>query len=717
MDTATSRHYRACNLCEAMCGIEVQLAGRDVVSIRGDEQDAFSGGYICPKALALKDIYEDPDRLRQPVRRAGDEWVTIGWDEALDEVAQRLHDIQTTFGKHAVGIYLGNPNVHNFGTLIFGPPFLRTLGSPNRFSATSCDQLPLMVASYFMFGHQLLFPVPDIDRTDFMLMLGANPLASNGSIMAAPGVRKRLKALRKRGGKLVVVDPRRSETAQVADEHVFIRPGADAYFLLAVLHELFKDGATPGRLEQHIVNADRVEAIAAAFSPERVESLTGVTADTVRRLASELRRAPTAVVYGRMGASTQEFGTLCMWLINAINAVTGNLDEPGGSMFSSPAVDVLNTAGGFGAGRGSFGRWRSRVRGLPEFGGELPSATMAEEMLTEGDGQIRAMITLAGNPVLSTPNGAQLDRAYDALDFSVSIDFYVNETSRHADIILPPVSPIERSHFDLALNLTAVRNVAKYSSIPFDTPHDQYDDWEILAELTSRLIALRDGRLGKRYLKSRAARRAGPERILDLGLRFGPHGKRLNPLGQGLSLKTLKASPHGVDLGPLRPVFPERIFTKQGTIDLAPDLFLKDTERLRARMESPSQGDLLLIGRRHLRSNNSWMHNTHRLMKGRDRCTLMMHPEDAARVGVSAGDIARIRSRVGEVEAPVEVTDDLMRGVVSLPHGFGHGRQGVRLGVATERPGVSINDLTDEHYLDVSGNAAFSGVEVTVTAV
>ncbi|MEO1574483.1 MAG: molybdopterin-dependent oxidoreductase, partial [Pseudomonadota bacterium] len=383
--TTPTTHYRACNLCEAMCGIEVQLSGREVVSIRGDENDAFSRGYICPKALALKDIYEDPDRLTQPVRRVGDQWEKISWDEALDETAQRLHAIQSEHGRNAVGVYLGNPNSHNFGTLVFGPPFLRTLGSPNRFSATSCDQLPLMMASYFMFGHQLLFPVPDIDRTDYMLMLGANPLASNGSIMAAPGIRKRIKALQARGGKLVVVDPRRSETAGVADEHVFIRPGADAYFLLALLHELLRDGPDLGRLTSHVVNVEHVEAAVRDFPPERVADLTGVPANTVRRIANDIRNAPTAVAYGRMGTSTQEFGSLCMWLINVINGVTGNLDEPGGAMFSSPAVDVLNAAGGFGAGRGSFGRWRSRVRELPEFGGELPSATMAEEIMTEGD--------------------------------------------------------------------------------------------------------------------------------------------------------------------------------------------------------------------------------------------------------------------------------------------------------------------------------------------
>ena len=701
-----------------MCGVEVELEGKEVLSVRGDKNDVFSHGHVCPKATALKDLYDDPDRLKQPVRRVGDRWEPISWDEAFTEVVERIHQIQEEHGRNSVGVYLGNPNAHNFGTMVFGPPFLRTLGSKNRFSATSCDQLPLMMASYFMFGHQLLFPVPDIGRTDFMMILGANPLASNGSIMAGPGIKKRLEAISQRGGKVVVVDPRRSETARIADEHVFIQPGTDALFLLGMLHEICAGGVDLGRLAPSVKNLDEVLEIAKRYPPESTEAATGVPAETVRRLVRELRAAPKAALYGRMGTSTQEFGSLCMWLINVVNAVTGNLDEPGGSMFSTPAIDVLGAAGGFGAGRGSFGRWRSRVRDLPEFGGELPSATIAEEILTEGEGQIRAMITLAGNPVLSTPNGGQLDRAYGSLDFAVSIDFFINETSRHSDIILPPVSPIERSHYDLALYLTAVRNVTKYSAPPFELEDDQYDDWQILSELSCRLAARRHGKLSKQYLSAVAAQKAGPERVLDLGLRLGPYGKRFNPLGTGLSLKTLRKNPAGIDLGPLQSSFPERIPEQHGrAIDLAPELFVEDLDRLNARYSGAAEdGKLLLIGRRHLRSNNSWMHNAARLMKGKERCTLMIHPDDAERIGVKSGDVVTITSRVGEVRAPAEVTSDMMVGVVSLPHGFGHGRDGVKLRVATSRPGVSVNDLTDEQALDVSGNAAFSGIPVAVAA-
>ncbi len=708
-------HYRTCNLCESMCGVEVEIEGKEVLSVRGDKNDVFSRGHICPKATALKDLYDDPDRLKQPMRRSGDRWDPISWEEAFEEVVARIHRIQEDHGRNSVGVYLGNPNAHNFGTMVFGPPFLRALGSKNRFSATSCDQLPLMMTSYFMFGHQLLFPVPDVDRTDFMMILGANPLASNGSIMAGPGIKKRLEGISERGGKVVVIDPRRTETARIADEHVFIRPGTDALFLLGLLHEVCAAGVDLGRLAGSVKNLDRILEIAKGYPPTQTEAITGIPAETVKRFARELRQAPKGVLYGRMGASTQEFGSLCMWLINVINAVTGNLDEPGGSMFSTPAIDVLNAAGGFGAGRGSFGRWRSRVRGLPEFGGELPSAVIAEEILTEGEGQIRAMIMLAGNPVLSTPNGRQLDSAFASLDFCVSIDFFINETSRHADIILPPVSPIERSHYDLALYLTAVRNVAKYSPPPFPQEDGRLDDWEILTELTCRLAAQRHGKLSKQYLTAVASKKAGPERVLDLGLRLGPYGKRFNPLSPGLSLAKLRKNPQGFDLGPLQSTFPDRIPEAHGPIDLAPDLLVEDLDRLQARYAPNTDGgQLLLIGRRHLRSNNSWMHNAARLMKGKERCTLMIHPDDAARIGVSDGDKVSISSRVGQVSAPAEVTDDMMPGVVSLPHGFGHGRDGVQLRVATRHSGVSVNDLTDEQSLDVSGNAAFSGVPVKV---
>ena len=718
MSDARTTHYRTCNLCEAMCGLEIEVDGTEIASIRGDDQDVFSRGHICPKATALQDLYEDPDRLRQPMRRIGDHWEPVPWDLAFAEATDRLSEIQNRCGRDAVGVYLGNPNAHNFGTLVYGPAVLRMLGTKNRFSASSCDQLPLMLASYFMFGHQLRFPIPDIDRTEFMMLVGANPLASNGSIMAAPGIKKRLEAIQTRGGKVVVVDPRRCETARIADEHIFIKPGTDALFLLGLLHEITAVGVDLGRLERHVKNVDLVSEIARSYPPERTAAATGVPAEAIKRLATELRTARQAVVYGRIGTCTQEFGSLCMWLINVLNAVTGNLDEPGGSMFSTPAIDTLKRVGGFGIGRGSYGRWRSRVRGLPEFGGELPSSAMAEEILTEGEGQIRAMVTLAGNPILSTPNGAQLDRAFESLEFHLAIDFFINETTRHADLILPPVSPVQRSHYDLALYLTAVRNVANYSPPLFESEPGELDDWEILAELNCRLAASRHGRLSKQHFAARAMQKAGPERVLDIGLRLGPYGQGLHPFGTGVSLAKLKKRPHGIDFGPLQPRLVEGLSEAHDKIDLAPELFVQDLDRLHARFAS-APGDhsdaLLLIGRRHLRSNNSWMHNTNRLMRGKSRCTLMLHPSDAERLGIETGEMVHVRSRVGEVKVPAEITADMMPGVVSLPHGFGHDRDGVRLSVASAHAGASVNDLTDEALIDaLSGNAAFSGVPVTV---
>ncbi|MCP3135934.1 molybdopterin oxidoreductase family protein [Pyxidicoccus xibeiensis] len=721
--SAASRvHFRTCNLCEAMCGLRIELEGNRITSIRGDEEDPFSRGHICPKALALQDLHEDPDRLRHPMRRTASGWERVSWDDALDETARRIHAIQTEHGRDAVAAYLGNPNVHNLGSIMFGPQFLRALRTRNRYSATSVDQLPHQLVAYLMFGHQLLVPIPDIDRTRYMLVMGANPLASNGSLMTAPDVRTRLRAIQQRGGRVVVVDPRRTETARIADSHVFIRPGTDALLLLALLHVALVEGTPrPGHLAAHVDGLDTVRALARDFTPERVAPHTGVPADVVRGIARDFLAAEGAVCYGRMGLSTQPFGSLCQWLINVLNTVTGNLDHEGGAMFTQPAFDIVGGPKALGIGRGSIGRWKSRVRGLPEFGGELPSAVLAEEMLTPGDGRIRALITSAGNPVLSTPNGAQLDKALGGLDFMVSIDPYLNETTRHAHLILPPVSPLERSHYDIAFHALAVRNTAKYSPALFEPGPDGRHDWQIFLALQHRLETLRKGRPSVRsLLKYQAVSRLGPERVLDLGLRLGPHGARFHPLKQGLTLKKLREAPHGVDLGPLKPCLLQRLQTKDRRVNLAPEPLVADVKRLAeafpaAGAHEVRDGELLLIGRRHLRDNNSWMHNVSGLVKGKPRCTLMMHPEDAARRGLADGAEVTITSRVGAVTVPVSVTNDVMPGVVSLPHGYGHGRQGTRLAVAGEHAGASINDLTDDKALDVlSGNAAFSGTPVQV---
>ncbi|WNG28154.1 molybdopterin-dependent oxidoreductase [Cystobacter fuscus] len=713
-------HFRTCNLCEAMCGLRIETAGGRITSIRGDDEDPFSQGHICPKAVALQDLHEDPDRLRQPVRRTSSGWQPLSWKEALDETAQRLHAVQQQHGRDAVGAYVGNPTVHNHGAMLLLPFLLKALRTRNKFSATSVDQLPHHVASYLMFGHQLLIPIPDIDRTRFMLILGANPLASNGSLMTAPGVRGRLKAIQQRGGKVVVVDPRRTETARIADEHLFIRPGTDALWLFSLLHVLLGAGPKLGRLADSTDGLVHVKELAREFTPERAAVHTGIPADTTRRIALELAASSSAVCYGRVGVSTQPFGALCQWLINVINVVTGNMDREGGAMFTLPAFDLIKGPRPMTAGRGSMGRFKSRVRGLPEFGGELPVSVLGEEILTPGEGQIRAMVTSAGNPVVSTPNGRQLDQAFGSLDFMVSIDPYINETTRHAHIILPPVTQLERGHYDLIFNTFAVRNTVKYSAPLFTPPPGALQDWEIFLELKHRLDSLRGEPLSRGELPYRALKALGPEGIIDLGLRAGPYGMRLRPWRRGLSLASLKAAPHGVDLGPLKPCLPERLATRGRRLQLAPEPLVADVDRLRqafpaAPPASAAEDALLLIGRRHVRDNNSWMHNVPRLVSGKPRCTLMVHPEDARRLGLEEGQEALVTSRVGEVKAPVNVTDEVMPGVVSLPHGYGHGRQGIQMQVAGAHAGVSINDVTDDQVLDaIGGNAAFSGIQVRV---
>ena len=714
----SSPHYRACNLCEAICGIEITVQADQRLDIRGDNDDPFSRGYICPKAVALQDIHYDKDRLKYPVRRTQDGWQRIGWDEAFDEVTQNLKRINAKYGRNAIGTYLGNPTVHNYGALLFAPGFIRSLHTRNRFSATSVDQLAHHLAAYLMFGHQLLLPVPDLDRTKLFLILGANPAVSNGSMMTAPGMSRRLQEIRRRGGKVILIDPRFNETARLADRHLFIRPGTDVLLLLALLHVVFDEGLTRlGPLAAFTNGVDVIGNLVTEFPPDKVASITGIESNQIRHLAREFASAESAVCYGRIGVSTQEFGAACQWLINVLNTVTGNLDSPGGAMFTRPAFDPVTAPESL-APRGSFARWHSRVRKLPEFSGEFPVVTLAEEILTEGPGQVKALVTYAGNPVLSTPNGRQLDRALGGLEFMASIDFYINETTRHAHIILPPSSSLERAHYDLVFHLLAVRNTAKFSPALFQPDGETRDDWEILFELQTRME--HDSLFG-RVKRNLIKRFFGPERILDLGLRFGPYGAKLNPFSKGLTLRKLKQAPHGIDLGPLSSCLPGRLRTSDKCIELAPEVLVKDIERVKEKLfdnaSRHSNGDLLLIGRRQLRSNNSWMHNSQRLVKGKPQCTILMHPTDAAQRHLSQGQNVSVRSRVGGVVVPIEVSEEMMPGVVSIPHGWGHDRLGIQLEVAQQHAGESINDVTDNLTIDaLCGTAAFNGTWVEVEA-
>src|SRR5215213_5825917 len=714
-------HYRNCNLCEAICGIEITTTANEHLDIRGDKDDPFSRGYICPKAVALQDFHYDKDRLTQPVRRTARGWERISWKSAFDEVAHNLKRIRAQHGRNSIATYLGNPTVHNYGALLFAPGLLRSLRTRNKFSATSVDQLAHHLSGLLMFGHQLLLPVPDVDRTKFFLILGANPAVSNGSMMTAPGMARRLQDIRQRGGKVILIDPRHNETARFVDRHLFIRPGTDVLLLLSLLHVVFDERLTHlDHLASFTRGVETVAKLVAEFAPERVALITGVESNEIRRLAREFASAESAVCYGRIGLSTQEFGGLCQWLINVLNIVTGNLDRPGGAMFTLPAFDPLSATQSV-APRGSFARWHSRVRKLPEFGGELPVAALAEEILTEGAGQVKAFVTLAGNPVLSTPNGRELDRALASLEFMVSIDCYINETTRHANIILPPSSPLERGHYDIAFNLLAVRNTTKFSPPLFERSDETRHDWEILLELETRMKY--DGIFGgvKRKLIKQVVT---PERILDLSLRFGPYGARLNPFSKGLTLRKVRKAVHGIDLGPMVPCLPGRLQTADKKIDLAPEVFVKDLERVKTRFLTEaahdSNGHLLLIGRRHLRSNNSWMHNSERLVKGnpaKPQCSILMHPEDAANRDLLSGQEVVVRSSVGSIVLPVEISEEIMAGVVSIPHGWGHDRTGNQQAIAQQHAGASINDLTDQQSVDMlCGTAAFNGTAVTVAA-
>ncbi|AFV87112.1 molybdopterin oxidoreductase family protein [Alteromonas mediterranea] len=726
-NTEQQLHYSTCTLCEAMCGIEVATKGRQILSIKGDKDNPFSQGHICPKASALKDLYDDPDRLKRPVKRVGDNWQEITWEDAFDLVANKLHGIQQEHGEDGVGVYLGNPNAHNMGAILFGPYFYRSLKTHNRYSATSVDQLPHHIISRRLFGHMSQIPIPDIDHTQHFMIIGGNPLASNGSIMTVPNVKKRLKGIQKRGGKVVVIDPKRSETADLSCEHHFIRPSSDVLLLLAMLHVLFeKQLYNVEALLPYAEDIMEVEHYVRNFSPEKVSEKTGIQASQIIQLVTDFCEAESAVCYGRMGASVQAFGTLTQYLIMLFNILTGNIDKRGGMMFTQPAADTLPVAG-----KGSLGTFTSRVRGLPAFAGEYPVACLAEEILTPGEGQIKAMVIGAGNPVVTTPNAEQLDKAFAQLDFMVAVDFYITETSRHADVILPPVTALERDHYDIVFHNFAVRNFAKYSEAVVDTDADQLADWQIYLSLAERIDKL-NGRSTAHYA---ALWSKQPKGVVDDLLQTGLYGDKRGAFqdgvndrdtekegstAHGLTLEKLKANPHGIDLGPLQPSLPFALFHENKKINLDFDYFMADIDRVNAHFfdkQSHAQ-PLVLIGRRHIKTNNSWLHNSPRMVKGNNRCTMQLHPDDGVKYGIENGDEVKVKSRVGELTIEAEITDAIMPGVVSIPHGWGHNKKGIKLSVASQHPGVNTNILTDHMQVDeLSGNAVLNGVPVELEKV
>jgi anaerobic selenocysteine-containing dehydrogenase len=728
-------HYRTCSLCEATCGLEMTLEDGRVTSVRGDREDVFSQGYICPKGVNIAGLHEDPDRLRTPMIREGKVWREVSYDEAFAEIERRLPPILEAGGRNALGVYLGNPNVHNLGGALYVRPLLKAFRTKQLYSASTVDQMPTHVACGLLYGSPGAIPVPDVDRCDYLLMLGANPLESNGSLWTAPNLPGRLRELQKRGGKLVVVDPRKTRTAELADLHLSIRPSTDVYLLLGLCFVLFDEGLVQlGACDGLVSGLDEVREWVKPFDPDSVAGRTGIDADTLRRMARDLVAAEHACVYAHLGALTVRFGTLSIWAAELLTILSGHLDQPGGKMWTTPPHQGVRKGG---AGKGfSMGRWKSRVRGLPEVLGEFPVSTLSDEIETEGEGQIRAMICISGNPVLSTPNSGRLAKALESLDFMISVDLYLNETSQYADVILPVPSPLERSHYDLSLYNLSIRNVGNYSPALFETEMPQ--ESEVLARLA--LIGMgqgskadpglvHDGVLGAVInaaihndasplsghdadeLREQVASRPGPERVLDILLRSGP-------FGEAAALANFEASPHGIDFGALEPRLPELLSTPSGTIELAAEPIAKDMERLYADWGSPPDERMLLIGRRDLRSNNSWMHNIEQLVSGRDRCTLLIHPDDAARLGLEGEGKASVTSRVGRVEVPVELCPDIRPGVVSLPHGWGHGQKGTRMAVAAGAAGVNSNLLSDEAEMDeLSGNAVLSGIPVEIAPV
>lgn len=728
-DTRTAP--RICPLCEATCGLTLTIEGTTVTGARGDRDDIFSRGFVCPKGASFGGLDADPDRLRVPLVRGDDgELREAAWSEALDLIAARIPELTKTHGPNAVGVVLGNPNVHTMAGSLYPPLLLGALRTRNVFTASTLDQMPKHVSSGLLFGDAHAIPVPDLDRTDHLLLIGANPLESNGSLCTAPDFPGRLKALRRRGGTLTVIDPRRTRTARLADRHVAIRPGADALLLAALAHTLLTEKlADPGPLAEHLEGLDELAAALTDFTPDAVAAACDVDADTITALARELAAAPTAAVYGRIGSCTVEHGTLASWLVDVLNILTGNLDRPGGALFplsataraprpAEPGTRKAVTGKGF-----ALGRWSSRVSGHPEAKGELPIAALAEEIDTPGDDRIRALLVIAANPVLSAPDGDRLDAALtDGLDFMVSVDPYLNETSRHADVVLPPPPPSQSAHFDFAFNGFAVHNQVRYTRAAVPLEGGRMDESEIHARLVLAVSGLHgappsdvdDLAIGTALARAGAPKELaagltgenGPERRLDLMLRLGPYG---------LTLEKLLAHPHGIDLGPLKPRVTEVLRTRSGRIELLPEPIAADLPRLR-RALGDRPAPLVLVGRRHLRSNNSWMHNVGSLTGGSNVCTLQIHPDDAARLGLVDGATARIEASGGRIEAPAEITDTVRSGVVSLPHGWGHSRPGTRMAVAAAHPGANVNQLLDGTLLDpLSGTAVLNAIPVSVT--
>lgn len=723
-------HLRTCPLCEAMCGLQIHVEDQQVKLIRPDRDDVWSKGFICPKGTTLGHLHHDPDRLTVPlVRNADGELVEASWDEAIERATELLGAVLAEHGKAAMTAYIGNPTVHNLSLSRYVGLFTGMAGFPMIYSAGTVDQWPKNVSCKLMYGNPWVIPAPDFPRTDFAVVMGANPHASQGSLVACADLLGALDDISERG-RVVVIDPRRTGTVDHATDWLPIRPGTDAALLAAVVNVVFEESLDSlGDVADLVDGLEAMRVAIEGITPELVAPACGIDAETIRSLARDFAAADRAVWYGRIGTCNQEFGTLASWLVDVVNIVTGNFDRPGGLMFGNPVAWAM--AGLRPWDEPEFGRWNSRVRGAPEVLGQVPVSCLAEEIATPGEGQIKALVTIAGNPAISAPDSARLDEALPLLDALVCLDNALNETTRHADVVLPGLSALEQAHYDEMIWMWAVRSVANWSDPVFpatDRPHE----WELLLRLGAAcagmtqeqvdVSAIDDGYFSAfAQMKGldpavalAASPDAGPERLVDLAIRTGPWGDRYGEVPDGLTLEKVKAEPHGIDFGPMVPRAAECVSRPSGTIDLAPDHIVGDMPRLRERLGRTDE-PLVLVSRRDVRSNNSWMHNVSVLVKGKDRCTLLIHPDDAAGAGVVDGAVARVSSEAGQLEVPVEVSEEMMPGVVSLPHGWGHDKPGTRQSVAREHAGVNSNLLAPGHLVDEpSGNAVVNGIPVTV---
>ncbi len=742
--SATRIVHRSCPTCEASCGLRIEIdpARQSVIRIEGDPDDARSEGYLCPKAYAIKEVFEDPERLKRPIRKRSDgSWEEIGWDEAFDFAAARLGAIKREHGANANGFYIGNPTGHNVGGQLYLAPLMNALETQRSFSAATMDQFPQNVALHNMLGDSWMFPIPDIERTRFFVCMGGNPLISQGSLMSGPNAKKHLRAIQERGGRVVSIDPRRTETAEIASQHIFIKPGADAYFLLSVCQVLFAEGLVRlGRLAAFTDGVEQIERLATPYTPERVAKATGIDPETTRQLVRDFC-ASEGAWYGRIGLCIQEFGTLASWLVYVVNVLTGRLDAEGGMMF--PRAATGRCEAGRAAEPFEVGRYKTVARGIPEIAGQLPCGVMAEEIeaSSAGEARMRGLVTVMGNPVLSSPNGERLTAALEELEFMVSLDIYLNETTKHADLILPSTVQLEHENYDFLFETTTVRNFSRWSPRLFEPEQGMLDHWRILCELGARMAGVAWEVVDDMMLKGMLAMMLGPDsahpeitpeeayaklvddhgpmRMIEAMIRLGPYGDRFDEASDGMNLTRLRDAEHGIELGPLEAHrLPDAMPFER--IALAPEYIVADVTRLAAGLEERSREDrLVLVGRRQMRNMNSWLHNLPALAKGPNRCTLLINPDDATRLGIEDGKYVRVRSRVAAIEVECRVTDEMMPGVVSLPHGYGHRVQGIRLSVAQEmQPGACSNYLTDEAVLDLpSGTHVANGIPVEIQAV